>query len=70
MNKLFKRYLVIIALLAVIYNLLVLVIPYPHKNNFVFWFSWGAGLIAILSQVYVSHLAFNNKEELKSKLYG
>ena len=70
MSKNMKRYLVILAIVLVVYNLLVFVIPFPRECADVFWIAWAGGLVAILSQGYTAYLAFNKKESLKSMLYG
>ena len=70
MNKIKRNYLILIGILVVVYNVLVFAVPYPHKSDDVFITAWVAGLVAILSQIYFVFVAFNNKETLKSKIYG
>lgn len=70
MSKNIKRYFIIIAILLVVYNLLVFVIPFPHVNPDTFWVAYLGGMVGLLAQGYIAYLAFNNKESLKSMLYG
>lgn len=70
MSKNIKRYFIIIAILLVVYNLLVFVIPFPHINPDTFWVAYLGGMVGLLAQGYIAYLAFNNKESLKSMLYG
>ena len=70
MSKIKKKYLLIISIIFVVYNVLVFAIPYPHKSDAVFITAWVAGLIAILAQIYFGLVAFGKKDTLKSKLYG
>lgn len=65
----FKRYVLIIAILTVILNVLVFAIPFP-KQYASFWISYAGAMIALLAQLYIAYLAFNGKETLKSKIYG
>lgn len=70
MSKNIKRYFIIIAILLVVYNLLVFVIPFPHVNPDTFWVAYLGGMVSLLAQGYIAYLAFNKKESLKSMLYG
>lgn len=70
MDKNIKRYFIIVGIVLFVYNLLVFVIPFPHVNPDTFWVAYLGGMVALLAQGYIAYLAFNNKESLKSKLYG
>ena len=70
MDKNTKRYLAIIAILVVVYNVLVFLIPFPHEDNATYWLGYAFGLVAILSQVYVGYLGLYKKENIKSMFYG
>ena len=70
MNKNMKRFCIVLSVFIVLYNLLVFAIPFPNKKEAAFWLAYLGGMLALLAQGYVVHLAFNNKETLKSALYG
>lgn len=70
MNKNFKKYGVISVILIVLYNVLVLAIPFPKVNLQTFIISYVASMIALLIQPAIYYVAINNKNSLKSKLYG
>ena len=69
MKNSFKKYVIVIAILIVILNVLVFVIPFP-KMYAAFWISYAGIMIGILAQLYIAYLAFKGKKTLKSKLYG
>lgn len=70
MGKEAKKYCIVILILAVIYNVLVFAIPYPHKSNLVFWMSWAGGMLAIAVQPIIAYFGLKDSETLKSKIYG
>ncbi len=70
MRKNAKRYLIIVLIIAFIYNVLVFTIPYPHKSNLVFWMAWASGMFAIISQPLIAYVGLKDAKTLKSKIYG
>lgn len=70
MNKNFKKYLLVVGIILVIYNLLVFIIPFKHINNLTFWLTWVFGLISILGQPIIAFIALKDSQSLKSKIYG
>ena len=56
MNKNIKRYCVVSLILAIVYNVLIFAIPYPHKSNIVFWLSWAIGLLYIIIQPVIAFM--------------
>lgn len=70
MKKITKNYLLIIAIILVVYSVLVFVIPFTKMNMAAFVISYIASVIALLSQVYVAYIAFKGEDNLTSKVYG
>lgn len=70
MNKNIKRYCIVILILAIVYNVLIFSIPYPHKSNSVFWLSWAIGLLFIIIQPVIAFFGLKDSYSLKSKIYG
>ena len=70
MKKITKNYLLIIAIILVVYSVLVFVIPFTKMNMATFVISYIASAIALLSQVYVAYIAFKGEDNLTSKVYG
>ena len=70
MSKNSKKYFIIISIIIVLYNILVWVIPFPKKDIATFVLMYVASMIALIAQPVVYYIAMNNKETLKSKLYG
>lgn len=60
--------LAVLAIVFVVYNVLAFVIPFEKTGTF--WLSYVFTAIAVLAQGYIFHIAFNNGEQVKSKLYG
>lgn len=60
--------IVILAILFVSFTAIAFAVPFV--KNGVFWISYAFTAIAILVQAYVFHIAFDNGEPVKSKLYG
>lgn len=65
-----KRYCAITLIIAIVYNVLVFVIPYPHKSSAIFWIAWAFGLLFILVQPFIAYYDLNDSNTLKSKIYG
>lgn len=70
MKKITKNYLLIIAIILVVYSVLVFVIPFTKMNMATFVISYIASVIALLSQVYIAYIAFKGEDNLTSKVYG
>lgn len=70
MNKLTKNYFLIITIVAIVYNILVFVIPFGYKSNIVFYTAWGSGLLAILFQFCIAGFSFKGNKNLKSIFFG
>lgn len=68
MNKQSKRIRVITAIVFIVFQVLVFTIPF--EKTVVFWIGYLFGMIAIIGQIYVLKVAFDNTETLKSKFYG
>lgn len=62
------RYLLISAILLVIFHVLAFVIPFAHTA--LFWCSYAFGLLAILAQIPMMALAFKHGTDAKSQFYG
>lgn len=70
MKKNLKRYNIITILIAILYTILVFVIPFDHKSTFVFWFAYITGLIAIGVQPFISYYSYKDDKSLKSVIFG
>ena len=68
LNKRQKQLLVILTVAAVVFSVIVFLIPFPKKA--VFWIAWLFEMIAFALQIPIFKLAFDNAEELKSKVLG
>ena len=68
MTKNTKRGILILVLVAVLFNLIAFLVPF-HKTP-VFWIGYGFGMIAILLQLYVFKISFSGDGDAKSKFYG
>lgn len=68
LNKRQKQLLVILTVAAVVFSVIVFLIPFPKKA--VFWIVWLFEMIAFALQIPIFKLAFDNAEELKSKVLG
>ena len=67
MNKSMIRFLVILAVVLIVFVVIAFVIPFAHTG--VFWVALVFGLIAIAAQLYVQPKAFAG-EGARSKFYG
>ncbi len=70
MNKNFKKYIAIVIIIGVVYNILALAIPFAHKSEASFWILWICGLLSIISQPFIAHYGLNETNTYKSKIYG
>lgn len=70
MTKNSKKYIVVISILIVLYNVLVWAIPFPKNNITTFIINYVASMIALLAQPIIYYIAIHNKDSLISKLYG
>ena len=70
MNKNFKKYIIGVIILEVIYNVLVLAIPFSHKSEVSFWLLWFVGFLSILVQPFIARYGLNNSNTYKSKIFG
>ena len=70
MSKGIKVYFAIVAILAIMFTVLVFVIPYPKKSYATFVMSFVGVIIALLVQGYAGWLMFKKSSSLKSKIYG
>lgn len=70
MSKNDKKYLIIVGILLVVYNVLVWAIPFKKIDTATFVISYVASMVAILVQPIIYSFALHNKETIKSKLYG
>lgn len=68
MKKDVVRGVLSLAVLLVVYNLIVFLIPF-HKNS-VFWASYGFTLVAFLVTAAAFYIAFFKKTDAKSRFYG
>lgn len=68
LSKNAKRFLIIIGLSLVAFNVIAFVVPFPRTA--VFWIGYGFGMLAILAQIIVIKLAFDGAESIRSKFYG
>jgi hypothetical protein len=69
MTKNQKRGIIVLDIVAIVYILINLLIPF-HKDNPVYWVAFLFGLLAIVAQGYVMKTAFSEGESAKSKFYG
>ena len=68
LSKNAKRFLIIIGLSLVAFNVIAFVVPFSRTA--VFWIGYGFGMLAILAQIIVIKLAFDGAESIRSKFYG
>ena len=62
------RWMAILGVVAVIYNIIAFALPFPRSA--VFFISYLFTMIAIAAQIYVIRTAFFKSEGIKSKFYG
>ena len=70
MSKGLKIYFAIMAIIAVMFSVLVFVIPFEKKCMATFIVSYIGVLVALAVQCYVGVLVFKKSTTLKSKVYG
>ena len=70
MTKNSKKYISVVSILVVLYNVLVWAIPFPKNDIATFIISYVASMMALLAQPVIYYIAIHNKDSLKSKLYG
>lgn len=68
MNKRQKQLLTILIIAAVVFTIFALLIPFPKGG--VFWIAFTAEIIALALQIPFFKAAFDNANELKSKVLG
>lgn len=68
MNKKQKQSLVILAVIAVVFSVIVFLIPFPKHSTF--WIAYIAEMLAFALQIPIFKLAYDNAENLKSKVLG
>lgn len=68
MNKKEARWWIVLAVIAVVYNVVVFALPFP--KNGVFVISWLFTMAAMGAQIYVMRTAFLRGDGIKSKFYG
>ena len=59
----------ILAVLAIVYCAIALLVPF-QRDNAVFWTSFILTLAVLASQVYVVHISFGSNRSAKSRFYG
>ena len=69
MEKNNNRPIILLGIVAAVYLVLALAIPFP-KDNAAYWISFLFGLLAVGAQAYVMKTAFDKGEPLRSKFYG
>ena len=67
MKKINLGYLAVF-IVFVLFNVIAFAIPVQH--NLTFWILYSFTDIAILSQIFIWHWAFDGRESMKSKFYG
>jgi len=70
MSKGLKIYFAIMAIIAVMFSVLVFVIPFEKKCMATFVVSYIGVLVALAVQCYVGVLVFKKSSSLRSKVYG
>ena len=68
MKKNSIRGIIVLVILAAVFNLIAFIIPFQHTTAF--WLSYGFGMFAILFQLYIFKASFANEGGAKSKFYG
>ena len=68
MNKRQKQLLTILIIAAVVFTIFALLIPFPKGG--IFWIAFVAEIIALALQIPFFKAAFDNANELKSKVLG
>ena len=68
MQKRQKQLLAILAIVAMVFTVAVFLIPFPKGG--IFWIAYAAEIIALGLQIPFFKAAFDNAEELKSKVLG
>ena len=66
-NKKKKSIILVYGILFVMFNVVYFIIPF--KKNNVTWIEYVFCLIAIIASLVITLYAFNNGENLKSKVY-
>ena len=57
MSKNMTRWLIILAIILAVFSAIVFIIPFEH--NLVFWVAYSFGVLAIILQIYIFHIALN-----------
>ena len=70
MSKGLKIYFAIIAIIAIMFSVLVFVIPFEKNCRATFWVAYIGVLVALAVQGYVGFLVFKKSSDLRSKVYG
>lgn len=70
MSKGLKIYLAIVAIIAIMFSVLVFVIPFEKKSLATFWVAYIGVIVSLLVQCYVGFLLFKKSSTLRSKVYG
>ena len=70
MSKGLKIYFAIMAIIAIMFSVLVFVIPFEKKSVAAFWVAYIGVIVALLVQCYVGFLVFKKSSTLRSKVYG
>jgi glucan phosphoethanolaminetransferase (alkaline phosphatase superfamily) len=68
LSKNAKRFLIIVGILFVVFN--VISFAAPFVKTAVFWVSYIFGIIAVLVKIPVMKIAFTDTEDARSKFYG
>lgn len=68
LNKTTIRGILALVIILAVFQILAFVIPFPHGGPF--WVGFAFGLIAILIQLPILYLAFQNTQIPRSKIYG
>jgi hypothetical protein len=70
MNKLFKRHLLLVGVILVLFNIVFLVVPFQIKWSINYWLCFVFTNLAILALIPILNLAFSKSFTIKSKVYG
>jgi hypothetical protein len=70
MSKILKKYLTLIVLALILFNVVYLIVPFSSRYDSNYWIIFVFANIAILTLIPVFLISFSKAETLKSKVYG
>lgn len=68
MRNNWKRYILVLMIVALLYSLLTFILPF--ERNAVFYIAYGCAMLLILAQLLVAWRAFGDRQKAASFIYG